>query len=101
MVAEQLREYLEHGNVKNAVNFPSVYLPRTGQSRLAIVNANRPDMVGQISHDLGTAGLNIIHMVNESKGDLAYTLIDVEAEVPPEVESTLTAIDGVLKVRVL
>lgn len=101
MVAEQMREYLENGNVKNAVNFPSVYLPRTGQCRLAIVNANRPDMVGQISHDLGKAGLNIIHMVNESKGDLAYTLIDVEAEVTAEVERTLGAIEGVLKVRVI
>ncbi|MGD8498215.1 MAG: 3-phosphoglycerate dehydrogenase family protein [Chromatiales bacterium] len=101
MVAEQLRDYLENGNVKNAVNFPSVYLPRVGRSRVAIVNANRPDMVGQISHDLGTAGLNIIHMVNESKGDLAYTLIDVETEVTPEVQDTLAGIEGVLKVRVL
>lgn len=101
MVAEQLRDYLENGNVKNAVNFPSVYLPRTGQSRLAIVNANRPDMVGQISHDLGTAGRNIIHMVNESKGELAYTLIDVETAVTPEIERTIAQIDGVLKVRVL
>jgi D-3-phosphoglycerate dehydrogenase len=57
--------------------------------------------VGQISHDLGTAGLNIIHMVNESKGDLAYTLIDVEAEVTPEVQDALAGIEGVLKVRVL
>lgn len=101
MVAEQLRDYLEHGNIRNSVNFPTVNLPRAGACRIAVVNQNRPDMVGQISHDLGKAGLNIIHMVNESRGELAYTLIDVETEVSPEVVEALSRIQGVLNVRVM
>ena len=101
MVAEQIREYLENGNITNAVNFPQVMLPRQGAARLAVVNANRPDMVGQISHDLGRCGLNIVHMVNESRGNLAYTLVDVETEIDDEVADTIRRIDGVLNVRVL
>jgi D-3-phosphoglycerate dehydrogenase len=101
MVAEQLRDYLENGNVRNAVNFPTVQLPRRGDARVAVVNANRPDMLGQISHDVGLAGLNIVHMVNESRGDIACTLIDVESAVPDELVDTLGRIEGVLKVRVL
>ena len=101
MVAEQLRDYLENGNIVNAVNFPQVVLPRQGAARLALVNVNRPDMVGQISHDLGRCGLNIVHMLNESKGDLAYTLVDVESEINADVAETIRRIDGVLNVRVL
>ena len=101
MVAEQLRDYLENGNIVNAVNFPQVVLPRQGAARLAVVNANRPDMVGQISHDLGRGGLNIVHMLNESKGELAYTLVDVESEIDDEVVETIRRIDGVLNVRVI
>lgn len=101
MVAEQLRDYLENGNIRNAVNFPSVSMPRDGRARIAVVNENRPDMVGQISHHMGKAGLNIVHMVNESRGDLAYTLIDVESEVGPGVEEALRHISGVLNVRIL
>lgn len=101
MVAEQLRDYLEHGNIRNSVNFPAVSLPRAGCCRIAVVNQNRPDMVGQISHDLGKVGLNIIHMVNESRGELAYTLIDVESEVSPKVVEALRGIRGVLNVRVM
>mgnify|MGYP005752498581 FL=1 len=101
MVAEQLRDYLENGNIVNAVNFPQVVLPRQGAARLAVVNANRPDMVGQISHDLGRGGLNIVHMLNESKGELAYTLVDVESGIDDDVVETIRRIDGVLNVRVI
>ena len=101
MVAEQVREYLEHGNIRNAVNFPEVFLPRAGSARLAVVNENRPDMVAQISHDLGKCGLNIIHMVNESKGQVAYTLVDVESDIAESTEQAIRRIDGVLNVRVL
>lgn len=101
MVADQIREYLENGNVTNAVNFPSVSLPRQGAARLAVVNANRPDMVAQISHDLGKSGLNIVHMVNESRGALAYTLVDVESAVSADIAEAISTIDGVLNVRVL
>ena len=101
MVAEQVREYLENGNVRNSVNFPDVFLPRAGAARLAVVNRNLPDMVGQISHRLGKAGVNIAHMVNESRGELAYTLMDVEGQVDAATADAIAAIDGVLRVRVL
>ncbi len=101
MVADELRAYLEDGNVYNSVNFPTVRLPRSGQARIAIANENRPDMVGQISRTLGESGLNIDHMINESRGDIAYTLVDVDEPVPQAVAEALCGIDGVLKVRVL
>lgn len=101
IVAEQLREYLENGNVRNSVNLPEVFLPRAGDSRLAVINRNLPDMVGQISHILGKAGLNIVHMVNESRGAIAYTIMDVEGEITEDAAREISAIDGVLRVRVL
>jgi len=101
MVVDQVRDYLENGNVTNSVNFPPVQLPRSGEARLAVVNANVPDMVGQISHELGKAGLNIIHMVNESCGDIAYTLVDVGDAIPDSVKEGVSGIEGVLNVRVL
>ncbi len=101
MVADELREYLENGNIKNSVNLPQVSLPRTGVARLAVVNANVPDMVAKISHDLGKAGVNILRMVNESNGRLAYTLLDTETEIAAQIVDKLAATEGVLKVRVL
>ncbi len=101
MVADQVKDFLENGNIQNSVNFPNVVLPRAGAQRLSIANANRPDMVGQISHILGDGGVNICHMVNESRGDVAYTLVDVESEVSADVVEKIQAIDGVLKVRTL
>ena len=101
MVSDQVREYLENGNVKNSVNFPEVFLPRIGASRLAVVNRNLPDMVGQISHILGKSGINIGHMVNESRGDLAYTLLDVEQQIDGATADAIARIGGVLRVRVL
>jgi D-3-phosphoglycerate dehydrogenase / 2-oxoglutarate reductase len=101
IVAEQLREYLEHGNVRNSVNLPDLYLPRAGDHRVAVVNRNLPDMVGQMSHILGKAGLNIVHMVNESRGAIAYSVMDVEGEITEDAARELDAIDGVLRVRVL
>lgn len=101
MVSDQVREYLENGNVKNSVNFPEVSLPRIGASRLAVVNRNLPDMVGQISHILGKSGVNIGHMVNESRGDLAYTLLDVEQQIDGATADAIARIGGVLRVRVL
>jgi D-3-phosphoglycerate dehydrogenase len=82
MVADQVRDYMEHGNIRNSVNFPTVNLPRAGQQRLAIVNENRPDMVGQISHALGQNNINIVHMVNESRGELAYTICSTPTHPP-------------------
>jgi D-3-phosphoglycerate dehydrogenase len=101
MVADQLRDYLEHGNVVNAVNLPSVSMPRESAYRVAIANANVPNMLGQISTAMAHAGLNIHNMVNKSRGDMAYTLVDVDSPVAPEVLDTLRAIEGVLSVRYL
>ena len=101
MVAEQVADYLEHGNVLNSVNFPNVAMPRESDYRLAIANANVPNMVGQISTVLAGAGLNIHNMVNKSKGDMAYTLVDVDSAVPDAVVAQLAGISGVLAVRYL
>ena len=101
MVADQVRDYLENGNILNSVNFPNISMPRESAYRLAIANANVPNMLGQISTALAGAGLNIHNMVNKSRGDLAFTLVDVECSVPQAVIDQLTAISGVLRVRYL
>jgi D-3-phosphoglycerate dehydrogenase / 2-oxoglutarate reductase len=101
MVAEQLRDFLEHGNVVRAVNFPEVAMPRESHWRIAIANANVPNMLGQISTAMANAGLNIHNMVNKSRGEMAYTLVDVDSAVEPAVLAKLQAIDGVLSVRYL
>jgi len=99
MVAEQVRDYLENGNVTNSVNFPEVKMPRSDGYRLSIVNSNVPNMVGQISTALADAGLNIIDMLNKSRGDLAYTLVDVDKEVTDSILQSIQSIDGVMAVR--
>lgn len=101
MVAEQLTDYLENGNILNSVNFPNVGMPRESGFRLAISNANVPNMVGQISSLLAAAGLNIHNMVNKSKGDIAYTLVDVDSDVTDAMIEQLSSIAGVLAVRYL
>ncbi len=101
MVAEQVRDYLENGNVTNSVNFPEINLPRNGGFRMAIVNSNVPNMVGQISTDLAAAGLNILDMLNRSRGNVAVTLIDIDQRCPEDTAKRLRAIDGVLSVRCL
>ena len=101
MVADTLRDFLENGNVRHSVNFPEAVLARAGQCRLAIANANVPNMVGQISTALAEASLNIADLLNKSRGDLAYTLIDIDAPVPAPVLARLRAIQGVLSARVV
>jgi D-3-phosphoglycerate dehydrogenase len=100
MVADTLRDFLENGNVRNSVNFPEAVLPRTaGSTRLAIANENVPNMVGQISTALASDKLNIADLLNKSRGDLAYTLLDVDGAVPEQTIKRLTEIAGVLSVR--
>jgi D-3-phosphoglycerate dehydrogenase len=99
MVADQLREYLEHGDVQNSVNFPNVVMPRESNFRIAVANSNVPNMLGQISTAMAQAGLNIRNMMNKSRGDVAYTLVDVDSEVPAKVIDAIAAIQGVLAVR--
>jgi D-3-phosphoglycerate dehydrogenase len=101
MVAEQVKDYLENGNIKNSVNFPEVKLPRTEGYRVTIVNSNVPDMIGQISSTLANKGLNIIDMLNKSKGDVAYTIIDIDKEADDSLLDELKKIDGVLNVRAI
>jgi len=101
MVAEEVRDYLENGNVRNSVNFPAVQMDRTEGYRLAIVNSNVPNMVGQISSALADAGQNIIDMINKSRGELAYTLIDINQPPTDELLGKLGDIEGVLAVRAL
>ncbi len=101
MVADDLREFLEHGNVGHSVNFPRLRMSRAGRARLAIANRNVPNMIGQISRVLGANALNIAQMHNASRGELAYNLVDVDSLVPPEAISDLCAIEGVLSVRAL
>lgn len=101
MVVDQLREYLEDGNIVNAVNFPAVTMGRESPYRVAIANANVPNMLGQISTTMANAGLNIHNMVNKSRGEMAYTLVDVDSPVAAEVLQALSAISGVLAVRFL
>lgn len=99
MVVEQLIDFLEHGNIANAVNFPAVSMARESPWRVAIANANVPNMLGQISTTMARAGLNIHNMVNKSRGETAYTLVDVDSRVSGAVLAELAAIDGVLSVR--
>jgi D-3-phosphoglycerate dehydrogenase len=101
MVADQVRDYLLDGTIRNSVNFPDVVLPRESAYRLAIANANVPNMVGQISTTMAEAGLNIATMTNKSRRDVAYTVLDVDSPVPEHVIEAIRGIDGVLAVRYL
>ena len=101
MVVEQVQDYLENGNIVNSVNFPEVVLPETEGFRIGIANANVPNMVGQISTAMAKANLNIIDLINKSRGDIAYTLADVNCEIPQEVLEQIEKIDGVLNVRAI
>lgn len=99
MVADNLRAYLEDGVIRNSVNFPEADLPRTASWRVTIANENVPNMVGRISTAIGDAGLNIEDLLNKSRGDIAYTIIDVDGAVPAATLEEIRGIDGVLCVR--
>jgi D-3-phosphoglycerate dehydrogenase len=101
MVVDQVRDFLEHGNIHNAVNFPDVAMAREAPFRVGIANANVPNMVGQISTAMAKAGLNIHNMLNKSKGEMAYTLVDVDSKVPAKAVEQIARIEGVLSVRYL
>ena len=101
MVVEQVREFLENGNISNSVNFPSVQMARESNYRICIANANVPNMLGQISTTMADAGLNIHTMINKSLGEMAYTLVDLDSTVPDAVVARIRSIAGVLNVRTL
>lgn len=100
MVVDQVRDFLENGNISNSVNFPEVMMPRTEGCRLGIANENVPNMVGQISSLLAEARLNIVDLLNKSRCDVAYTLIDLNAGVSGETLDRIRAIPGVLSARI-
>ena len=99
MVADQVMEYLEHGNVVNSVNFPNVSMPRGSDYRMVVCNANVPNMVGQISTIMADANLNINDMINQSRGEIAYTIVDVDSEIPSSVVDTIKQLDGIMIAR--
>ena len=101
LVCDQLTSYLVDGNMENAVNFPNAQMPRESPYRLAIANANVPNMLASISQAMGSRKINIHNMLNKSKGDMAYTLVDVDSPVPDDAIKELCAIKGVLAVRYL
>lgn len=102
MVADQLREFLEYGCIRNSVNFPEVVVAPSNEGvRICIANQNVPGVVGHISSVLGEAGLNILDLLNKSRGDYAFTLVDIHAEAPAEILEQIRSIDGVLSVRVI
>jgi D-3-phosphoglycerate dehydrogenase len=101
MVIDQLRDFLEEGTVRNAVNFPAVEMPRESPHRVAIANANTPNMLGMISTTMAASGLNIHNMVNKSKGEMAYTLVDLDSEIGAAVVEEISRIPGVLSVRLV
>ncbi len=101
MVADNVREYLENGNVVNAVNFPDAVMPRNGGHRITIANANVPNMVGQVTTILANANQNIADLLNKSRGNVAYTIIDLDSEISAETLTKIRAIEGVLSLRSL
>jgi len=102
MVAEQVRDFLENGNIRNSVNYPEAVLPRLPDTtRLAVANRNVPNMVGQISTCLAGQGVNIADLLNKSRGEYAFTLIDADGELSGELLARIRAIDGVLSARIV
>ena len=99
MVAENVKDYLENGNIRHSVNFPEARLPRLDAWRITVANANVPNMVGQISTCIANAGLNIEDLLNKSIGDFAYTIVDVNGEPTEALLDELRSIEGVLTLR--
>ncbi len=99
MAAKQLRDYLETGNIVNSVNMPGAQLPFTGKFRIAVINQNKSGMVGHMTQVLADSGANITDMINKSKGDIAYTLINLDEKVPEKTIESLRNIEGVVRVR--
>ena len=102
MVAEQMRDFLENGNIRNSVNYPDAILPRVpNTTRLGVANRNVPNMVGQISTCLAAQGINIADLLNKSRGEYAYTLIDADGALGEQLLTRIRAIDGVLSARII
>ena len=101
MAAMQLMDFLENGNIKNSVNFPECFLDRSGKQRITISNKNTPGMIEKITHLFADNKLNIADMINKSKGNLAYNIIDLEGDINTDLVKKINSIDGIVAVRVL
>ena len=101
MAADELVEYLTTGNVKNSVNYPNVSIPHTGAARICICHLNVANMLSQITSAVSARGINIENMSNGSRGDFAYTIVEVGVAVPDNVVKAINAIDGIIRVRVI
>lgn len=101
MAVDQIREYLERGNIKNSVNFPACELAPTGKTRITVANKNVPNVISSLTAAIAAAGLNIDDMINKNRGDYAYNIIDVSGEVADDLVAKLKAVDGVIMVRVI
>ena len=101
MAAEQLRDFLENGNIRNSVNFPTLVLERVSGCRLSVTNSNVPKILGSVLSILADENINVIDMLNKSRGDIAYNLIDVEGHVSESVLEQMRGLDGVVNVRLI
>lgn len=101
MAANQIREYLERGNIKNSVNFPTCELAPSGKTRITVANRNVPNVISNVTTKIGALGLNIDEMLNKNRGDIAYNIIDVTGDVPADLIDKLKGLDGVIAVRVI
>ncbi|MDA9372332.1 3-phosphoglycerate dehydrogenase, partial [Porticoccaceae bacterium] len=101
MAAQQLMDFLNNGNIVNSVNFPATTLPRRRGARVTFSNQNVPKVLGNVLSVLADAGLNVLDMMNQSRNDLAYNIVDVEGDLPADLELKISQVDGVLRVRTL
>ena len=101
MAAQELADYLYNGNVKNGVNLPNVYLERAGAARICVIHKNVPRMINRFLDLIGERNINVEHMINKPRGDVAYTIIDTGSDIPAEIGEKIAAMDEVMRVRVI
>ena len=101
MAAKQLIDYIENGNIVNSVNYPNCSMPKTTSNRLVILHNNTPNILAQITGTMGSDGINIANLTNQSKGNYAVTILDVDNEVPDKAITHLSQLDNIIKVRVI
>jgi len=101
MAADQLMDYLENGNIHNSVNYPPTKMSRNGGRRITFTNNNVPKVLGSVLAVLADAELNVVDMVNKSRGDIAYNIIDVEGDLDQSIEAAIAGVEGVVRVRVI
>ncbi len=101
MAADELIDYLENGNIKNSVNLPNVSMPKAGEKRICIIHDNKPNIIAQLSSAVSSKNINIENMMNKSKKDYAYSILDIDGDVLDSIKSEMEAIDGVIRVRII